>query len=204
MLWQPTTLTFLDISFNCLEAVSTSLLDLPNLAILYLHGNSIANLKQVNLFFSLSVFALLCVSVSLCSLSLSLSVLISSPFLPPSLFFFLTHFIFYFFFSGSLFSSSIYAYIRLQVNKLGKLEKLHSVSFHGNVIEKEDGKPETCISISWTITAYPGYRNYVTAMLPTIRKLDFSTITPSDRQRADTWRTVHAPRSLVKKKKAAP
>eukprot|EP00049_Salpingoeca_infusionum_P005912 m.98943 g.98943 ORF g.98943 m.98943 type:complete len:207 (-) comp13132_c0_seq3:160-780(-) len=70
-----------------------------------------------------------------------------------------------------------------EVKRLGKLDNLKVLSLHGNNIEKEEG-----------------YRNFVIMSIPTLRKLDFTTITKADQQRASLWKQVHAPKKLVGKR----
>lgn len=70
-----------------------------------------------------------------------------------------------------------------QVDKLAEIPNLRSLTLHGNPVE------EFC----------PFYRNYILSALPTLKSLDFSSITNLDRDKAMTWRKVHYP-SLVKRK----
>jgi len=44
----PESLTWVDVSFNNLDKINTDLTELHNLKILYIHGNDIDNLKEVN------------------------------------------------------------------------------------------------------------------------------------------------------------
>eukprot|EP00730_Choanoeca_flexa_P020156 TRINITY_DN9855_c0_g1_i3.p1 TRINITY_DN9855_c0_g1~~TRINITY_DN9855_c0_g1_i3.p1 ORF type:complete len:212 (+),score=29.13 TRINITY_DN9855_c0_g1_i3:74-709(+) len=115
-LWAPNSLTMLDLSFNAISTIEPSLSELPSLAILYLHGNSIANIKQVQ--------------------------------------------------------------------RLSKMSTLRSLSLHGNPVEMVDG-----------------YRNYTIAVVPSLKKLDFTTVTPSERERSETWCASLAPKQLSTKRK---
>eukprot|EP00049_Salpingoeca_infusionum_P005913 m.98945 g.98945 ORF g.98945 m.98945 type:complete len:84 (-) comp13132_c0_seq4:160-411(-) len=77
----------------------------------------------------------------------------------------------------------VVACMAVKVKRLGKLDNLKVLSLHGNNIEKEEG-----------------YRNFVIMSIPTLRKLDFTTITKADQQRASLWKQVHAPKKLVGKR----
>lgn len=59
------------------------------------------------------------------------------------------------------------------VRKLSSLQYLSKVTFHGNPIEHKKS-----------------YRSYIVAALPTIKSLDFTTITHNDRVKSSTWRTT--------------
>jgi len=56
------------------------------------------------------------------------------------------------------------------IKPLGSLQKLTSLTLHGNPIE-----------------AHKHYRNYVLHLLPNLEKLDFSLITKQDRETGRTW-----------------
>lgn len=56
------------------------------------------------------------------------------------------------------------------IKSLGALQKLTSLTLHGNPIE-----------------AHKHYRNYVLHLLPNLEKLDFSLITKQDRETGRTW-----------------
>lgn len=56
------------------------------------------------------------------------------------------------------------------VRKLSSLQSLSKLTFHGNPIEHKKN-----------------YRSYTVAALPSIKSLDFTTITHNDRRKASTW-----------------
>ncbi|XP_040885167.1 leucine-rich repeat-containing protein 51-like [Toxotes jaculatrix] len=58
-----------------------------------------------------------------------------------------------------------------EVDKLGELQYLHTITLHGNIIE-------TC----------KGYRNHVISALPQLKTMDFSAVTPEERVLANVWR----------------
>lgn len=47
VMWDPSRLEWLDISYNYLERIEMEILEFPNLKTLYLHGNYISNLDEV-------------------------------------------------------------------------------------------------------------------------------------------------------------
>lgn len=47
VMWEPSRLEWLDLSYNFLEKIEFELLEFPNLKTLYLHGNYISNLEEV-------------------------------------------------------------------------------------------------------------------------------------------------------------
>ena len=47
VMWDPSKLEWLDISYNYLERIEMEILEFPNLKTLYLHGNYISNLEEV-------------------------------------------------------------------------------------------------------------------------------------------------------------
>jgi Leucine-rich repeat (LRR) protein len=47
VMWEPSRLEWLDLSYNYLEKIEPECLEFPNLKTLYLHGNYISNLEQV-------------------------------------------------------------------------------------------------------------------------------------------------------------
>jgi Leucine-rich repeat (LRR) protein len=47
VMWEPSKLEWLDISYNYLERIEMEILEFPNLKTLYLHGNYISNLDEV-------------------------------------------------------------------------------------------------------------------------------------------------------------
>uniref|UniRef100_A0A3Q0S6I6 Leucine-rich repeat-containing protein 51 n=1 Tax=Amphilophus citrinellus TaxID=61819 RepID=A0A3Q0S6I6_AMPCI len=57
-----------------------------------------------------------------------------------------------------------------EVDKLGELQHLHTITLHGNAIE-------TC----------KGYRNYVISALPQLKTMDFSGVTRNERAMANIW-----------------
>lgn len=64
------------------------------------------------------------------------------------------------------------------------LPRLHSLTLHGNPLEEKKH-----------------YRNYVISAIPTLMQLDFSSITPGDREKAETWakiyeKALNSPRKL--------
>ena len=61
------------------------------------------------------------------------------------------------------------------VDKLSALNRLKSLTLHGNPIESN-----------------PGYRHYIICHLPQLQTFDFSGVTKSDRASAQTWRTMIA------------
>ncbi|XP_067102948.1 leucine rich repeat containing 51 [Osmerus mordax] len=99
---EPALLSWLDLSFNDISHINAVLCELPELRVLYLHGNSICNLSEVD--------------------------------------------------------------------KLGALPFLHTLTMHGNSVENENG-----------------YRRYVIAVLPQLKKFDFSAITRQERTLAQVW-----------------
>uniref|UniRef100_A0A671UP87 Leucine-rich repeat-containing protein 51 n=1 Tax=Sparus aurata TaxID=8175 RepID=A0A671UP87_SPAAU len=58
-----------------------------------------------------------------------------------------------------------------EVDKLGGLQCLHTITLHGNAIETEKG-----------------YRNHVICALPQLKKMDFSAVTREQRVLANVWR----------------
>ena len=48
LLVDPTALAWLDISFNALTLIDSEVLQFPNLKVLYLHGNAIADMMEVD------------------------------------------------------------------------------------------------------------------------------------------------------------
>uniref|UniRef100_A0A8C6SUW8 Leucine-rich repeat-containing protein 51 n=1 Tax=Neogobius melanostomus TaxID=47308 RepID=A0A8C6SUW8_9GOBI len=92
----PSHLGWLDLSFNKLERIDPVLCEMRELRVLYLHGNSIWNLSEVD--------------------------------------------------------------------KMGQLPHLHTITLHGNSIENTRG-----------------YRAHVIAVLPELKTLDFSAVTPDER-----------------------
>jgi Leucine-rich repeat (LRR) protein len=47
VMWEPSRLEWLDLSYNFLERIEIELLEFPNLKTVYLHGNYISNLEEV-------------------------------------------------------------------------------------------------------------------------------------------------------------
>nr|XP_046233400.1 leucine-rich repeat-containing protein 51-like [Scatophagus argus] len=111
---QPSKLGWLDLSYNKITCIDPVLCELHELRVLYLHGNSIWKLSEVN--------------------------------------------------------------------KLGKLEYLHTITLHGNAIE--DNK---------------GYRNHVISVLPQLKKMDFSSVTCQERVLANVRRHYTNPGKNTKK-----
>ncbi|RLN79267.1 hypothetical protein BBJ28_00020039 [Nothophytophthora sp. Chile5] len=74
--------------------------------------------------------------------------------------------------------------LHLHGNLLGKyadvdalarwLPRLHSLTLHGNPLEEKKH-----------------YRNYVIASFPTLQQLNFSAVTPGDRDKAETWARIY-------------
>jgi hypothetical protein len=61
------------------------------------------------------------------------------------------------------------------VDALAKwLPRLHSITLHGNPIEEKKH-----------------YRNYVIAAFPKLKQLNFSSVTPGDRDKAETWTNIY-------------
>ncbi|KAM7370800.1 hypothetical protein PAMP_010320 [Pampus punctatissimus] len=58
-----------------------------------------------------------------------------------------------------------------EVDKLGDLQYLHTLTLHGNAIETSKG-----------------YRNHVISAMPQLRKMDFSAVTHEERVLANIWR----------------
>ncbi|XP_059180959.1 leucine-rich repeat-containing protein 51-like [Centropristis striata] len=56
------------------------------------------------------------------------------------------------------------------VNKLGELQYLHSITLHGNPIETNRN-----------------YRSHVLSALPQLKRIDFSTVTREERALANVW-----------------
>ncbi|GMF29460.1 unnamed protein product [Phytophthora lilii] len=54
------------------------------------------------------------------------------------------------------------------------LPRLHSITLHGNPIEEKKH-----------------YRNYVIASFPKLKQLNFSSVTPGDRDKAETWAKIY-------------
>lgn len=71
-----------------------------------------------------------------------------------------------------------------QVDKLSRLDKLKSLTLHGNPIEINTG-----------------YRFYVLSRLPQLQTFDFSGITKADRASCDTWKTMIAPKPKTRRKR---
>ncbi|XP_074519888.1 leucine-rich repeat-containing protein 51-like [Halichoeres trimaculatus] len=59
-----------------------------------------------------------------------------------------------------------------EVDQLGKLMFLHTITLHGN-----------------PIAIVQGYRRYVIAVLPQLKKMDFNSVTREERALADVWKT---------------
>ncbi|KAL0973477.1 hypothetical protein UPYG_G00204470 [Umbra pygmaea] len=108
---EPSQLAWVDLSFNHISHIDPVLTELNKLQVLYLHGNSICKLSEVDM--------------------------------------------------------------------LGVLPLLHTLTLHGNAIENEGG-----------------YRGYVIAVLPHLKTLDFSAVTPQERIMAHIW---HRPGKNTKK-----
>jgi Leucine-rich repeat (LRR) protein len=47
VMWEPSKLEWLDLSYNYLVKIEHEILEFPNLKTLYLHGNYISNLEEV-------------------------------------------------------------------------------------------------------------------------------------------------------------
>ncbi|GMF51592.1 unnamed protein product [Phytophthora fragariaefolia] len=61
------------------------------------------------------------------------------------------------------------------VDALAKwLPRLHSITLHGNPLEEKKH-----------------YRNYVVASFPNLKQLNFSSVTPGDRDKAETWARIY-------------
>ncbi|EGZ12984.1 hypothetical protein PHYSODRAFT_316453 [Phytophthora sojae] len=61
------------------------------------------------------------------------------------------------------------------VDALAKwLPRLHSITLHGNPLEEKKH-----------------YRNYVIAAFPNLKQLNFSSVTPGDRTKAETWASIY-------------
>ena len=73
-----------------------------------------------------------------------------------------------------------------EVDKLSILDRLKSLTLHGNHIESN-----------------AGYRQYIICRLPQLQTFDFSGVTKSDRATAQTWRTMIAPSAKKSTKKKA-
>ncbi|XP_038055233.1 leucine-rich repeat-containing protein 51-like [Patiria miniata] len=112
----PEEMTWLDLSFNDFSKIDPLLLQYTKLKVLYLHGNNISNLSEVD--------------------------------------------------------------------KLAGLPNLIALTLHGNPLEDQKG-----------------YRQSLVAKLPQLKKIDFSSITKSDRQNAVTWERVYGKRKPPKKPK---
>ena len=69
-----------------------------------------------------------------------------------------------------------------EVDKLGRLPKLKSLSLYGN-----------------DIAFVPGYRSYVVGRVPTLKHMDFSGVTKADLANAETFK-----RTFPTKKKKSP
>ncbi|KAG1709969.1 hypothetical protein DVH05_016978 [Phytophthora capsici] len=54
------------------------------------------------------------------------------------------------------------------------LPRLHSITLHGNPIEEKKH-----------------YRNYAIAAFPNLKQLNFSSVTPGDRDKAETWARIY-------------
>jgi len=63
------------------------------------------------------------------------------------------------------------------VDQLAQLPLLITLTLHGNDVDQN-----------------AGYRNYVISGIPSLKSLDFTTITPKDRNDAVTWRRIHGPK----------
>ncbi|KAF3704407.1 Leucine-rich repeat-containing protein 51 [Channa argus] len=98
---RPLNLGWLDLSFNKIRSIDPVLCELSELRVLYLHGNNICNLSEVD--------------------------------------------------------------------KLGELQHLHTITLHGNSIEDK------------------GYRNHVISVLPHLKSIDFSAVTPEEQALANVW-----------------
>ncbi|KAI3365270.1 hypothetical protein L3Q82_010356 [Scortum barcoo] len=57
-----------------------------------------------------------------------------------------------------------------EVDKLGELQHLHSITLHGNAIE-----------------THRGYRNHVISALPQLKTMDFSCVTREERVLTEVW-----------------
>ncbi len=71
-----------------------------------------------------------------------------------------------------------------EVDKLVELQKLKSLSLHGNPVE-----------------VAPGYKSYVITLLPQLQTLDFSGITKSERAIASSWTRMNVVKKESGKKK---
>ncbi|XP_053197038.1 leucine-rich repeat-containing protein 51-like [Scomber japonicus] len=58
-----------------------------------------------------------------------------------------------------------------EIDKLGELQHLHTITLHGNAIETTKG-----------------YRKYVISGMPQLRTMDFSAVTREERVLANSWR----------------
>ncbi|XP_069828003.1 leucine-rich repeat-containing protein 51 [Dendropsophus ebraccatus] len=71
-----------------------------------------------------------------------------------------------------------------EVDKLGALPNLKSLTLHGNPIETEKG-----------------YRSYILSILPNLKSLDFSAVTKQDRVTAEVWRRMNLKTKRVRRTK---
>ncbi|KAJ7983798.1 hypothetical protein DPEC_G00371290 [Dallia pectoralis] len=69
-----------------------------------------------------------------------------------------------------------------EVDKLGVLPFLHTLTLHGNTVENDGG-----------------YRGYVIAALPYLKTLDFSAVTRQERIMAQIWHRPGVPRKNTPK-----
>ncbi|XP_014859406.1 PREDICTED: leucine-rich repeat-containing protein 51-like [Poecilia mexicana] len=69
-----------------------------------------------------------------------------------------------------------------EVNKLGELNYLHTITLHGNLIEN-----------------IKGYRSHVISILPHLKRMDFSAVTRQEKVLASIWSTnIKPPRTRPK------
>lgn len=118
VLVNPQAISWLDFSFNDISVLNDTLLEFPNLTTLYLHGNHIMSLAEID--------------------------------------------------------------------RLAGVSKLRTLTLHGNPLEAVDG-----------------YRQYVLGTLPTLKQLDFSSVTKQDRQDAENWKKLCSKKMKMNKKKKA-
>ena len=57
-MWEPSQLSMIDLSFNGFTTVPEELEQLPNLSVIYLHGNEISKLKDVRREVNVAFFSL--------------------------------------------------------------------------------------------------------------------------------------------------
>eukprot|EP00116_Pleurobrachia_bachei_P012180 sb/3472442/ len=73
-----------------------------------------------------------------------------------------------------------------EIKKLSGLPHLRTLTLHGNPIENQEG-----------------YRHFVLSTLPTLKQLDFSSVTKQNQRDAESWKKLCSKKMKIGKKKKA-